>query len=152
MDGVIDTEFVDQLTEKELKALYDSLTEMQQKFVDVFDGNASKAAREAGYSCYFNEAHRLMRHDAVIQLLHHRRSYEREKYIADRKALQTFWTSLLKDATVSNADRMRASELLGKSHAMFINTVKHEGGENPIQINNVTDSIREKIDEIYEQK
>lgn len=43
----------------------------------------------------------------------------RVKHVADRKERQEFWTDLMKTAPNMN-DRLRASELLGKSQADFV--------------------------------
>ena len=47
--------------------------------------------------------------------------------IANRVQRQQFWTEVMKNPEASLADRLRASELLGKSEADFVAKVQHEG-------------------------
>ena len=47
--------------------------------------------------------------------------------IATRVQRQQFWTEVMKNPEASLADRLRASELLGKSEADFVAKVQHEG-------------------------
>lgn len=47
-------------------------------------------------------------------------------------------------------DKVKALELLGKHLGLFTDRLKVEGGDNPIKHTHiVTDSIKEKLDEIY---
>lgn len=43
--------------------------------------------------------------------------------IATREELQVYWTSILRDELESQKDRLKASEYLGKSFAMFLDRV-----------------------------
>ncbi len=55
--------------------------------------------------------------------------------IATRKERQAFWTATLRDPTRPGMERLKASELLGRSHADFIDTHEITGKHGgPIQL------------------
>lgn len=53
--------------------------------------------------------------------------------IADREARQKFWTNVMNDVCAEMRDRLRASELLGKSQADFIAKVEAQVEERTVQ-------------------
>lgn len=124
--------------EKENAYLYMKLTFKQQRFVDYYDGNATEAAIKAGYSK--NSAIVIgsenLTKPYILAAIQNRTQKKVDLVIASREELQDFWTSVYKDNKNCLSDRLRASELLGKSKAVFIEkleveqkltvTVKHE--------------------------
>lgn len=108
-----------------------ALTVRQQRFIDAYDGNATDAARKAGYSgsdaVLGVTAHDLLRNPKVAAAIRERLAPVTKAIIATREERQAFWTSVQQDPFASMSDRLRASELLGKSEADFTDKVKHEG-------------------------
>lgn len=117
------------------------LTYKQQRFVDFYQGNATEAAVKAGYSSHtapFIGAENLKK-PQIYQAIQNRTQKNVTLKIGSREELQAFWTTVYNDTTVSMNDRLRASELLGKSQAAFTErvevehkgevTVKHEAIE-----------------------
>lgn len=51
----------------------------------------------------------------------------------DSDGLRKFWSTLIKSAN-KDGDRLKASELLGRSKAMFTDVQKHEGQEKIIAL------------------
>jgi phage terminase small subunit len=108
-----------------------ALNSRQQAFVDAYAGNATEAARLAGYK---GSAHalevtgsRLLRHAEVRKAIAARNKPQQKKRIADRQERQQFWSDTMNDASVKPVDRLRASELLGRSEADFTEKVLVQG-------------------------
>jgi len=114
-----------------------TLTSKQKKFVDLYDGNATKTAVLCGYSQKTARSigqENLTKPD-IIKAIREREEKEFGPLIANRQERQKFWTDILRGNTpdakeAKLADRLRASELLGKSEADFTEKVVHEGLEN----------------------
>ena len=115
------------------------LTPKQIKFIAVYSGNATEAARLAGYKGNDDTlkqvgSENLAKHYIKAEIKK-RMDKTVKKLIATREERQTFWTEVMKKKAARMNDRLKASELLGKSEADF--TDKHEvagpaGG--PVQI------------------
>ena len=119
------------------------LTPKQRIFVEVYCGNATDAARQAGYKNPRSQGHENLTKPDIRAALDLRDAEGREKRILTREERQRFWSDVVvgkisetpttdnegndvcKPATLR--DRLRASELLGKSQADFIERVKHSG-------------------------
>lgn len=97
------------------------LNEKELRFVAAFDGNATRAAIAAGYSEHTARAigSRLMKRRLVLEAIRARSDAELRPTVAHRKERQEFWTSVMRSGKHTTADRLRASELLGKSEADF---------------------------------
>ncbi|MHC4499086.1 MAG: terminase small subunit [Planctomycetota bacterium] len=101
------------------------LTHKQQAFVDVYDGNTTKAAAMAGISRSY--ASRIMMDGAkqssepsalAVQTAIQERNKD-NKDIADRQERQKFWSDNMRDESADISVRLKASELLGKSELDF---------------------------------
>ena len=97
------------------------LNERQRKFVEHFmiSGNASDASRKAGYKTKANVSGSTLLAKANIQAAIEKRQ-ENDPTIMDRVQRQQFWTQVACDPKVAIHDRLKASELLVKSGADFI--------------------------------
>lgn len=100
------------------------LSVLQQRFVDFYDGNATEAALKAGYSkrSAYSQGQRLLKKDVIKRAVQGREAKKSAAEIWDREQRQEFWTQVAtgKISDASMADRLRASELLGKSCADFV--------------------------------
>lgn len=99
-------------------------------------GNATKAAELAGYSKVGAavQGSKLLRKAKITNAIAERANAD--PLVADREEMQRFWTALMRGQqwtpqkkgrrrkAVPLHDRLRASELLGKSQALFVQ--KHE--------------------------
>lgn len=82
-------------------------------------GNASDASRKAGYKSKANvQGHRVLANADIQKAIAKRQ--ESDPTIMDREQRQQFWTQVACDPEISIHDRLKASELLGKSGADFI--------------------------------
>lgn len=108
------------------------LTAMQQRFVEVYAGNGTEAAILAGYSKKSAEklARDLLRNPTVADAIRAREKKEIRPLIASRTARQEFWTNTMQDRDEEMKNRLKASELLGKSEGDFLERVEHSGGIN----------------------
>lgn len=114
------------------------LSDKQQRFIDAYCGNATDAARKAGYKGNDVTLRAVGRENLAKPYIHkairEREEARREPLIADRKARQTFWTETMQDSDGDMKDRLKASELLGRSEADFTERHEHSGPDNgPIQ-------------------
>ena len=126
------------------------LTPKQQKFADFFDGNATQAARDAGYKGSEKSlaviGHENLRKLNILNAILEREKPDRDRKIASREERQEFWTSVLvgdesiveelisedgdkiiKKTIPKMSDRLKASELLGRSQADFTDNLDHKG-------------------------
>jgi phage terminase small subunit len=114
----------------------EKLTTKRRKFVNLYEGNATQAAIKAGYSkkTARSQGQRLLTKVDIAEALRKREEKEIGPLIADRKERQQFWTSVLRaklpKAKVKVYDRLKASELLGKSEADFTEKVLHDTSDN----------------------
>ena len=109
---------------------HEGLTEKQRRFCEAFasnGGNASAAAKEAGYSQPENQASQLLRKTTVRAALDLLRQAPTQKAIATREERQAFWTRVMLDSGEAMKDRLTASKLLGKSQADFLDRHEHSG-------------------------
>ena len=107
----------------------EKLTTKQKAFIQSYCGNATEAALKAGYSkktAAFIGAENLKK-PQIIEQIKKREEKRADKRIATREERQIFWTQTMKDEKADMRDRLRASELLGKSEADFLEKVEHSG-------------------------
>lgn len=111
-------------------------TTKQRLFIEAYDGNATQAAIKAGYSK--KTAHAIGKenlHKPPIALaIRERQNKIIQPLIATREDRQKFWTSVQNDPKASMSDRLRASELLGKSVADFSEKHIHEGNLTVVRL------------------
>ncbi len=110
------------------------LSEQQKLFASEFvknGGNGTDAARVAKYKNPEVAASRLLRNDKVIAYIDKLNEEVKTGRIATAQERQEFWTSIFRGDSVDTdaegnvlparmTDRIKASELLGKSQADFI--------------------------------
>ena len=94
-------------------------------------GNATKAARLAGYAktTARKQCHRLLAKVGVQQAIHERA--QSDPAVWTREHRQRFWTAVASGAVsykgAALRDRLKASELLGRSQADFTDRLEHSG-------------------------
>jgi len=94
----------------------------QQKFIDCYAGDIKEAADKAEIS--YGYARNLMTKSDILKAIKNRQDTEvRPKDIADRQERQEFWSKMMRDTDEDAKDRLKASELLGKSEADFTDTL-----------------------------
>lgn len=117
------------------------LSELQQAFVDAYDGlvkTTVAAMRKEGLVISYGYARSLMTRDDIKRAIRARdrasgaakrrsnkKSKAKAKRIANRKERQQFWTAMMDNKKAGAGNRLRASELLGRSEADFTDKVQH---------------------------
>lgn len=99
-------------------------TVKQQRFIDCYAGDCKEAAKKAKI-CY-GYARQLLTKSNILEAIRNRQNTEvRPKDIADRQERQAFWTKIMRSKSEETKDRLKASELLGKSEADFTENLAH---------------------------
>lgn len=112
-----------------------ALSERERRFVESYmgqaAGNATKAARLAGYAKNTAEkqASRLLGKVGVRNAIAERTA--NDPAVWTREDRQRFWTAVASGAAgyklAPLRDRLKASELLGRSQADFVERIEHSG-------------------------
>jgi phage terminase small subunit len=99
-----------------------AFTDKQRRFVELYSGNATEAALRAGYSP--DSAHitgcKLLKVPKIKAAIEARTKKIDGPHIASREERQAFWTKIFHDESYDMAHRLRASELLARSQADFV--------------------------------
>jgi len=104
------------------------LTIKQQRFVEAYSGDIRKAAKLSGISYpYARQLMVLAKHRHIVDAIRKRERTLASKNIATRTQRQIFWTETMRDEETNIRDRLKASELLGKSEADFVERRQIEG-------------------------
>lgn len=100
------------------------LTPFQQRFIDFYDGNGVATARKAGYKgdtqALGVAAYKLLKLPKIKKLIEKRDQLRNNPHIMSRQERQEFWSSIAKDLSKDIKDRLKASELLGRSECDFV--------------------------------
>ena len=110
------------------------MTPRQKRFVEAFSGNASAAARAAGYSekTAYSQGERLLRNVEILTAIQERENRQLSALVATRSERQSFWSRVMRDEAEQMRDRLRASELLAKASGDFLERVELTKLEPPI--------------------
>lgn len=120
------------------------LTLKQSRFVQYYQGNATEAALQAGYSkkTAFSIGPENLRKPLIIEALQKRLQKQDTPLIASRSDRQKFWSEVMLDKNQDMNDRLRAAELLGKSEADFIEKHLHSADDELLDALNKSDTTR----------
>lgn len=115
-----------------------------QRFIDLYEGNATDAARKAGYKNPRASGHENLTKPNILAAIKEREKERMLEGILTREERQIFWSKVVKgeendqvvigrgddravvDIKPKLIDRLKASELLGRSEADFTDNVKVE--------------------------
>ena len=107
------------------------MTNKQELFILEYqkDFNATRAAVAVGYSpkTAYSQGQRLLKDPDVKEVLEADLTERKSELIATREQRQQLWTEIMYDTEQSTRDRLRASELLGKSCGDFIERIETKG-------------------------
>ncbi len=98
------------------------------------NGRKQEAAMLAvGYSKAYANSYcgKLWEDNRIIQAIARIDNANNKINIATRSQRQAFWTEIYNDQTKNMADRLRASELLGRSEADFVDVHQTKGDDAP---------------------
>ncbi len=122
------------------------LTVRQKRFIECYNGNASEAARQAGYAERWaaSNADKILKNTEIQAAIQQREKERINSLIMSREQRQLFWSTVVQDEDADMRDRLRASELLGKSEGDFLEKMLDITPQEPPSIEVVfTDPILE---------
>ena len=128
------------------------LTIKQQAFVDAYQGNIKDAAVIAGLSegyCARLMMDVMKRNAepsalAVQAAIRARQAPERAVRVKTRQQRQEYWSNMIDDPEASEAGKLRASELLGKSEGDFLDVKVDATPQSLADIAAITQSRKRK--------
>lgn len=96
-------------------------TVKQRKFIEYYNGNASEAARLAGYSkkTAYSIGNFLLKNIEISRAIKRREEKRNAPKIASRQERQEFWSEVFRADDEDMRNRLKAAELLGRSEADF---------------------------------
>lgn len=105
-----------------------ALSHRQQAFIENYTGNATEAAKLAGYSAAtaYSSGQRLLKQPQIAEAIRAREQERQAPNIANREQRLAFWTAVMRDPDESTRDRLRASELLAKAQGDFLIKIDEE--------------------------
>ena len=117
---------------KEVRIMADELTQKQKMFADEFvlTGNATQSYIKV-YNCSVKNAESsssdLLRNPKVTKYIAEMNQEIKNDKIADMQEIKEFWTNTVRNDEVEMKDRIKASELIGKTNGAFIEKLEHSG-------------------------
>ncbi len=99
------------------------LTARQKAFIAAYSGNASEAARQAGYSPKWADKfgpNLIGKNREIAAAIREREEKRVNSLILSREQRQVFWSTVVQDEDADMRDRLKASELLGRSEGDFL--------------------------------
>ena len=110
------------------------LTTKQKRFIECFDGNATEAARQAGYSprTVRTVGCENMTKPDIVAAIREREEKRVNSLILSREERQIFWSNVVRDPDEDMKNRLKASELLGRSEADFMERFSNETPMPPV--------------------
>ena len=117
-----------------------TLTERQKRFVREYAkcANAVAAARAAGYKCPDPQGRENLRKPTIAAAIAELMAGRETSDIATIAERQRFWSAVLRgEHEAEMRDRLKASELLGKSQADFIErreVTNPDGSMRPVMV------------------
>ena len=113
------------------KPLIKKLTPKQQRFVDVYDGDIKIAAKKAGIThSYAKQLMSYPKHSHVQATIKDRECTKSHSRIKTREQRQEWWSDVMGETGEKMGDRLKASELLGRSNADFTDKQEHSTDPN----------------------
>ncbi len=133
---------LDQETIQELRTLY-AATERQVLFAYHFQGNATDAARKAGYSGNANTlgatGARLIK-DTKIRSIIQAITDMQPATILSPEMILIEWTKVINDPMASRPDKAKALDSLAKAHGMFIDKTISLNYNKTDRVDDLTDA------------
>ena len=111
------------------------LTVRQQRFVECYNGNASEAARQAGYSERWATKfgpNLIGKNREIAAAIREREEKRVNSLILSREERQIFWSNVVRDPDEDMKNRLKASELLGRSEGDYLERFSNETPMPPV--------------------
>ena len=101
------------------------ITAKQVMFANEFikTGNAEASAKKAGYNARGNTT-KLLHNTTIATYIKDKNKKLEKSTIADMEEIKQFWSDMVRDKEIKPTDRLKASELIGKTNGAFIDKVE----------------------------
>jgi phage terminase small subunit len=112
------------------KTWHEGLTEKQRRFCEAYSangGNALQAATSAGYRHPQAQSSKILENVVIRTALELLRKQTTSEAILTREQRQALWTKIALSEDAKMSDRLKATELLGRSQADFTDNHRHQG-------------------------
>lgn len=100
------------------------LTQKQQKFVDLYEGNATEAAKLAGYRGDNQTLRSVGRENLtkphIWDAIQNRDKWQADPLMTERDARRKWLVDIVRDTTKDIKDRMKAMEMLQRTYGDFL--------------------------------
>ena len=140
------------IREKQIITLETPLTIPQEQFCVEYSksGRGAESYKKAYPNCTKTTtatagASRLLTYVNIQKRLEELRIATESDSIATMKEIKEFWSNMLRNTESKDGDRLKASELLGKSKGMFLDKIEVKQDENTL-------SALERIEKIVKKR
>ncbi len=132
------------------------MNQRRETFCEAYmvSGNATQAAKDAGYSdkTAYSTGQRLLKNVEVIQYISGRRDALQSERVAQLEEVREFWTDTMRSEEHKVTDRLKASELLGKTYGAFLDRVEMDVNAHlSKELQNLTTEELRRLAECVEQ-
>ena len=111
-------------------------TEKQQRFILAYDGNATEAARKAGYDgndvTLGAVGYENLKNPQIKAAIDERMDEIKRKIIGSKLDRQKWLKSITDDESLKLADRLKAAEMLHKTEGDFLQKIEHQLGKETL--------------------
>jgi phage terminase small subunit len=123
------------------------MTEKQKRFCDYYieSGNATEAARKAGYKKPNPQGAENLAKPSIKKYIEKRIKELETERTSDMQEVQEFWAATMRNPKEETKDRIKASELIAKTHGAFLERVEHSGSINNPMAELTTEELKELI-------
>lgn len=139
--------------DKAVKSLIDkyNLTVKQAKFVLFYTGNATEAAKKAGYRNPGQTGYKVLNNAKVQQAIHVPQpdTDTPSVKVYDRAALIKYWSEIIDSTAYTNQEKIKASENLARAQAVFVDRQAIMGQFTHEHLDRLTDNeLKSKVMEL----
>jgi len=123
-------------------------TAKQTAFIEAWDGNATKAAKAAGYCNPRQSAYDLLQNPYISDAIKNREALRVTEKVMTENEIREFWTQVARDTGQDIKDRLTACKLLAKAKGMFIQKVEHTGDVDHYHHGELPEAVSAMLDKI----
>ncbi len=141
-----------------------NLTSKQRRFIDCYSGNATEAARLAGYAHPQSQGQRLLNNVEIKKAIAEREQHESRTQILTRQERQEMWTRIASgkepdrklvngeviEIPVAMRHRLKALECLAKSEGDFMTNLNLSTGLEEELANMSMEEMQERVKRLEE--
>lgn len=102
------------------------MTARQRAFIEAYAGNATEAAKAAGYSdrTAYSQGQRLLKNVEIAAAIQEREEQHRNELIMNREERMITLTRIIRDNRQETRDRLRAIDLMCKANGDYLERIE----------------------------